>query len=492
MRPHTTACPGAPAGRTPGAPAWAGAAIFRLSGEASRRHHPVAPMPHQVMHALEACRTAPLGGHAAHWPRCGFARYAHPSCRHRPGPKGQTFPTVPWVADRTAEGLPVPYFHLVFPLPHILHPLRLPPQRPLLPLLGTTASQTLVPCGQRTLGGQIGCPLGLHAWEQTLGAHCHGHGLLAAGALAAPGVRWIAAAPRGLFPGRALSPVFRGQVCAALARRWTTDALPCPEEPPSGGRLADCAPLRAQRSAKEWVGDAKPPWAGPEHSLDDVGRETPRVAIANHRLLDGRNGRVRGASRNRREGHRAQAMTRDADACRRRCLWHVLPRGGMPLRHYGCRANRHKARTLGRCRDLWGPPPTPAPRPLPSVVQWRQESTGIDLTPCPHCGAKPRIRRPLPRLVRPATPRGAPVEVPIDDASCSCGVCPSCRRRDPHGCLSTRRGDGRVDGGMSPLTGETSVPFLPVAEPRRGLETLCAPSRLPRPSAGAAEALRPV
>jgi hypothetical protein len=127
---------------------------------------------------------------------------------------------------------------------------------------------------------------------------------MAAGALAAHGVHWIEADPRFLLPVRALSTVFRGKFCEALARLWTTDALACPEEPTSGGRPADFAPRRAQLYAKEWVVYAKPPFAGPEHILDYVGRYTHRVAIANHRLLDVRNGRVRFAYRNRREGYR--------------------------------------------------------------------------------------------------------------------------------------------------------------------------------------------
>jgi len=103
MRPHTTACPGEPAGRTPGAPSGEVADIFRLYGEAYRRHHPVAPMPQQVMHDIEACRTAQLGGHAEHCPSCGFERYAYNSCRNRHCPKCQTFAKVQWVEDRKAE-----------------------------------------------------------------------------------------------------------------------------------------------------------------------------------------------------------------------------------------------------------------------------------------------------------------------------------------------------------------------------------------------------
>jgi len=143
---------------------------------------------------------------------------------------------------------------------------------------------------------------------------------MAAGALAANEVRWSEADPRCLFPVRALSTVCRGKCCEALARLWPTGAFPCPEEPTTGGSPADFAPLRAQLYTKEWVVYAKPSFASPEHVLDYVGRSTHRIAIANHRILDVRDGRVRFAYRNRREGNRGQTMTLDADEFIRRFL----------------------------------------------------------------------------------------------------------------------------------------------------------------------------
>jgi putative transposase/transposase-like zinc-binding protein len=417
VSPHAPDCLPGTAVRAPCAPQWEVADIFRLYGAAYRRHHALPPGQQKVMHDIEACRTAQLGGHAEHCPSCGFERYAYNSCRNRHCPKCQTFTRVQWVEERKAELLPVPYFHLVFTVPHALNPLILTHKRPLLTLLFQAASQTLVQFGQRNLGGQIGCTMVLHTWDQTLGAHFHVHCLMAAGALAANGGRWIEAEPRFLFPVRALSTVFRGKFCAALARLWTTGALPCPEEPPTGGRPADFAPLRAQLYTKEWVVYAKPSFAGPAHVLDYVGRYTHRIAIANHRILDVRDGRVRFAYRNRREGNRVQTMTLNADEFIRRFLLHVLPRGFMRLRHYGFLANRHKARTLRRCRELLGQLAEPPPRHPPSVVQWMHEVTGIDLTQCPHCGAKPLVRLPLPRLAPPAVPRGAPGEVPLCDSS---------------------------------------------------------------------------
>jgi Putative transposase/Transposase zinc-binding domain len=417
MRPHATDCPGEPAGRTPSAPSWEVADIFRLYGEAYRRHHAVPPVQQKVIHAIEACRTAQLGGHAEHCPSCGFERYAYNSCRNRHCPKCQTLTQVQWVEDRKAELLPVPYFHLVFTVPHALNPLILTHKRPLLTLLFNAASQTLVQFGQRNLGGQIGCTMVLHTWDQTLGAHFHVHCIMAAGALAANGARWIEADSRFLFPVRALSTVFRGKFCAALVQLGATGAVPLVEGPLTLRTPEDFAQLRAQLYTKEWVVYAKAPLAGPAHVLDYVGRYTQRVAIANHRILDVRDGWVCFAYRNRRQGNRVQTMTLDADEFIRRFLLHVLPRGFMRLRHYGFLANRHKARILRRCRELLGQPAEPPPRRPKSVVQWMQEVTGIDLTQCPHCGARPLIRLPLPSLSTPPASRGTPVEVPIYDSS---------------------------------------------------------------------------
>jgi hypothetical protein len=417
MPPHATDCPAQTAGRQSSAPSWEVADMFRLYGATSRRASPVPPAHQKGMRDLEACRTAPLGGHAERCLTCGFERYAYNACRNRPCPKCQTFTKVQWVAARQAERLPVPYCPRVFPGPHALTPLLLAYKRPLLTLLFTAARQTLMQFGQRNRGGQSGCPMVLHPWEQTLGAHLHVHGVIAAGALSAKGARWIAADSRFLFPGQALSTVFRGTFCQALAQLWTTGALSRPEEPTIRGIPAGFAPLRARLYAKEWVVYANPPFAGPAHGLEYVGRYTQRIAIANHRRLDVRDGWVRFAYRNRRQANRLQARVLDAHEFIHRCLLPGLPRGFMRLRHYGFLANRHQARPLRHCRELRGQPSTPSPRRPPSVVQWMQAVTGIDLTQWPHCGAKPLVRLPLPPLSIPAVNRGAPVAVPICDSS---------------------------------------------------------------------------
>src|SRR5438270_11269557 len=79
------------------------------------------------MSAIERCRTAALGGHVERCENenCGYSQIAYNSCRNRHCPKCQSLPprrrgglaAREWLAEREAELLPVPYFHVVFSLP---------------------------------------------------------------------------------------------------------------------------------------------------------------------------------------------------------------------------------------------------------------------------------------------------------------------------------------------------------------------------------------
>ena len=71
----------------------------------------------KVMSAIERCRTAALGGHVARCADCSHTTIAYNSCRNRHCPKCQGAAAKEWLADRAAELLPAPYFHVVFTLP---------------------------------------------------------------------------------------------------------------------------------------------------------------------------------------------------------------------------------------------------------------------------------------------------------------------------------------------------------------------------------------
>jgi len=71
----------------------------------------------KVMSAIENCRTAALGGHVLRCEKCSHTAIAYNSCRNRHCPKCQGAAAKEWLAEREAELLPLPYFHVVFSLP---------------------------------------------------------------------------------------------------------------------------------------------------------------------------------------------------------------------------------------------------------------------------------------------------------------------------------------------------------------------------------------
>jgi putative transposase len=305
----------------------------------------------------------------------------------------------------------------VFPVPHALNALILANKRLLLTLLFRTVSQTLLQCGQQNLGGQLGATMVLHTWDQTLNAHFHLHCLVLAGALAEDGPRWVPTHPRFLLPVRALSTVFRTTFLAAFQQAYNKEALRCAQVSARCDSSTGFTHLLDQLSNQAWVVYAQRPGAGPTQVLDSLGRYIHRVAMANHRLLEVRDGRVRCTYRNRRHGNRVQIMTLEAQECIRRFLLHIVPHGFQRLRHVGFLANRCKAHSLRQCRQLLGQSPEPPPREQPSAVEWMRQRTGIDLTQCPQCGHGPLVRSPLPPLSVLGPSREAPREAPIWDSS---------------------------------------------------------------------------
>jgi hypothetical protein len=187
------------------------AQIFREHGETYRRAHRLCAQQRRVMQAIRDCRTAALGGHLEACDRCGAEIARYHSCRNRHCPKCQTLAKERWVEARTAELLPVPYFHLVT-LPHEINSLAQGNPRVIDNLLFQAASDTLHTFGRdpKWLGGEIGITMVLHTWSQNLSQHLHVHCLVTGGTLGLEG-QWISPKPGFLFPVRALSIVFRAK-----------------------------------------------------------------------------------------------------------------------------------------------------------------------------------------------------------------------------------------------------------------------------------------
>lgn len=393
-------------------PAYEVADVFRQYGAAYREQHPL-PREHQrVMTAIERCRTAALGGHLEQCDHCGHQRPVYNSCRNRHCPKCQGLARAGWLADRQAELLPIGYFHNVFTLPHELNDLLAANPRVLYNLLFHSAAATLQAFAadpQFGLGGQLGFTAVLHTWDQKLLYHVHLHCVIAGGALAQDGSRWLPARHNYLFPVRELSRAFRDRYLEGVRRAFAQEQLVFP------GRLAAWAEPTAftaflePLAAKDWVVYSQPPFGGPATVLEYLSRYTHRVAISNSRLRAIDDGWVTFTYRHRRDHNRQKELTLTAAEFMRRFLLHVTPPGLCRMRHYGFLSNRVKEQQLPRCRTLLGQAEAPeATLPLAAAALLLR-LTGQDVTRCPQCAQGRMVRvELLPKEQRSPAERETP------------------------------------------------------------------------------------
>ena len=238
----------------------------------------------------------------------------------------------------------------------------------------------------------LGAEIGFIAYAAPLGQkvlhHPHLHCVVPGGGLSADGERWIACRPGFFLPVRVLSRLFRRLFLAQLQAAFDAghlrffNTLEPLQVPRTFARYL--APARKV----EWVVYAKPPFGGPQHVLEYLGRYTHRVAISNNRLLDFGDGQVRFRWKDYRHESRPKVMCLDDQEFIRRFLLHVLPDGFQRIRHYGFLANRHRAAKLVLCRQLLAEP-TPVVE-IPDVpIDYRdhyQLLTGRSLRDCPKRG----------------------------------------------------------------------------------------------------------
>ncbi len=399
-------------------PTYEVAEVCRRYGAAYREQHPL-PREHQrVMAAIENCRTAALGGHLERCDHCGHERPVYNSCRNRHCPKCQGLARARWLADRQSELLPVGYFHNVFTLPHELNDLLAANPRLLYNLLFHSAAQTLQAFAADPhygLGGQLGFTAVLHTWDQKLLYHVHLHCVIAGGALARDGSRWLRARRNYLFPVRELSQAFRERYLDGVRQAFPRGQLRFPGRLAALTAPASFAAFLEPLAAKDWVVYSQPPFGGAAHVLEYLSRYTHRVALSNSRLRALENGRVTFSYRDRRDHNRLKELTLPVAEFIRRFLLHVTPPGLCRMRHYGFLSNRAKEQQLARCRTLLSPTEPPAvalPATAPAVLLWL---TGQDVTRCPQCGQGHMVR--TQRLLKEPRPQGAGAPTPVANSS---------------------------------------------------------------------------
>jgi len=379
--------------------------IFRRYGPEYRNAHPLPKQRLRAMRAIEACRTADLGGHVDECDHCGAKLVSYNSCRNRHCPKCQFLKKERWIEAREKDLLPIAYFHVVFTIPDDLNPLVLRNQEVLYDLLFKSVAETLtaLAADPKHLGAEIGFILVLHTWGQNLLDHPHIHCIVTGGGLSSGNRTWRSCRNDFFLPVRALSKLFRGKFLDHLKSLREKNRLVYPG---AIGHLAEAPAFNSlitELYGKEWVVYAKPPFDGTKGVLEYLGRYTHRIAISNHRIVQMENARVSFRWRDYADGNRTKIMTVGAAEFIRRFLLHVLPDRFVKIRHYGLLGNRCRKEKLEICRRLLA---CSHNAPEKRTETWQDallRLTGVDVTRCPVC-KEGRMR--TREVLRPAWCKG--------------------------------------------------------------------------------------
>jgi hypothetical protein len=365
----------------------------------------------KVMSAIERCRTAALGGHVERCEKCSHTIIAYNSCRNRHCPKCQAAAAREWLAEREAELLPVPYFHVVFSLPAKIADIAYQNKAVIYDLLFKASSETMltIAADPKHLGARIGLLSVLHTWGSAMTHHPHVHMIVPGGGFSLDGIKWVACRPRFFLAVPVLSELFRGLLLHKLRAAHQAGELQFfGKHARLVGRQAFAAYLRPLYN-KKWVVYCKRPFGGPKEVLRYLARYTHRVAISNRRLLSLDDKGVTFKWKDYRlEGReRYQVMTLATHEFIRRFLMHVLPAGFHRIRYYGLLASGKRADNIARARELLTLPIIPVDAIKAANTNADQPQTQEHRCPC--CGGRMII---IERFERGATPRSHPSPPP--------------------------------------------------------------------------------
>jgi len=356
---------------------------------------------HRVLRRILACGTGELGHHVYRCTDCGRIHAVAHSCRDRHCPRCQSREADRWLEKQREALLPVPYFHVVFTLPHQLNGLVAQNPKACLDLLFSAAGSTMLSFAKNNLGAVPGITAVLHTWGQTLCRHYHIHMIVTGGGLAESGDEWVAPPnPAWLFSTRALGEVYRARYLEGLEKLFAGDQLEFHGKLEPWSDEDHFARQLRTLSRRKWNVYAKAPFGGPGPVLGYLSLYTHRVAIAAGRVLahDQESGTVSFRYRDYRKPGAPQGTMRleEGEFARRFCN-HILPEGFCKIRHYGIQSTRNRKSKIALCRYyLRGRPvPVEANDPAEPVPEegdaggQGEERAGASATgQCPHCGSK--------------------------------------------------------------------------------------------------------
>lgn len=374
------------------------------------KDHPVPEEKLKVMNSLISCKTGKLGYTLIHCKECGRMEMRSCACGNRNCPSCGYLNEQRWVALRQAEVIPgIPYFHLVFTLPHDLGEIMYQNQKATLDLFFQSAKDTLLVLSRDKVKMTPGILMVLHTFGSNLSLHYHLHVLVSGGGLTADKKEFKRCLSNTFFlPVKAVKRLFRGKFMHGL------------KELRENGRLSFINDAQRYLNSYTWKellntcystdwnveikylapagGSGKQDAESTDNAITYFARYTNRTAISDSRVESYSNERIRFRYKDYKgSSYSWKSMELDADEFIRRFLMHILPSGFTRIRSAGFMAGCVRKKNLELIHSLLGSTYEDSPVKAMKTPELIRHFYHRDMTICEKCHGTLEI---YPRMSR--------------------------------------------------------------------------------------------
>ena len=201
--------------------------IFREFFPAYAKRHPVSFHKQKVVNAIMSCGTGELGYTVSVCPECQGVQIRGDTCGNRNCPSCGLTRQLQWRAQREAEHIyGIPYYHVVFTLPHVLTDLIIQNQKALLDLLFRSASRSMLDLCCEKHGMIPGIVMVLHTCGGNMLPHYHIHMLVSGGGLTPDKASFIRLREKQFFlPAKLLASRYRSIYLTSLKQLHDDNVL---------------------------------------------------------------------------------------------------------------------------------------------------------------------------------------------------------------------------------------------------------------------------
>lgn len=372
--------------------------------------HQVPEFKLKTVNAMIACKTGDLGYRLVHCKQCGKIEMRSCACGNRNCPSCGYLEEKRWTAMRQSEVIPgIPYFHMVFTLPHTLNGVMYQNQKETLNLLFASARDTILQLSMSKLKMTPGILMILHSFSSDLNLHYHLHVLVSGGGLTKDRTEFKRCLSNTFFlPWKAVEKTYKGKFMSGLKQLYADKKLEFFHKEQRYRNRYNWQELVDGCYNSTWNIDIKYLAPAKEKGQDPVKEETAddavtyfahytnRTAISNNRIVmhDPETVRFRykqyhGSSYTKKE------MDLSPEEFIRRFLLHILPPGFNRVRTAGFLAGCVRTKNLKLIHTLLGQKYAVTELKKMTGIELILHFFGKDVTVCKHCGNKVEI---IPRM----------------------------------------------------------------------------------------------